>query len=84
MTYVRYTNEAIISKRNSYLDIAKSLGIILVVIGHCIQYGSGSLYFEKELYFYNILFKFIYSFHMPLFMLISGYLFGYNKIWGET
>lgn len=65
MNQVRYSNEALISKRNNYIDIAKSLGIILVVIGHCIQYGSGSLYFEKELFFDNTLFKVIYSFHMP-------------------
>ena len=40
--------------------------------GHCIQYcitGSGLDFFE------NSVFRFIYSFHMPLFMLISGYLF---------
>lgn len=67
--------------RNDYIDIVKSVAIILVVIGHCIQCGSGSLYYEKELFFDNVLFKFIYSFHMPLFMLLSGFLFGYKKNW---
>ena len=30
------------------------------------------------MYWENPLFRFIYSFHMPLFMLISGYLFTYS------
>ena len=47
---------------------------MLVVVGHCIQYGSGEAY-AAGTFFGNPVFKFIYSFHMPLFMLISGYLF---------
>lgn len=43
-------------------------------MGHCIQYSSvGNFDF-----FENIVFKVIYSFHMTLFMLISGYLFYYS------
>ena len=30
------------SSRNSYLDVVKGLGILLVVAGHAIQYGMGS------------------------------------------
>nr|WP_008558158.1 nodulation factor fucose acetyltransferase NolL [Bradyrhizobium sp. CCGE-LA001] len=44
--------------------------IILVIIGHLIQYviyGDGD-------YWYSPYFKAIYMFHMPLFMAISGYL----------
>ena len=63
------------NSRNKELDILKSIAIILVVLGHCIQYGSGNQYLEEESFLNNILFKIIYSFHMPLFMLISGYLF---------
>ena len=62
-------------KRNEFLDILKGVAIILVIIGHCIQYGSGSNYFSQEMYYSNGLFKFIYSFHMPIFMLISGYFY---------
>lgn len=65
-------------KRNPFLDYTKAFAILLVVVGHCIQYGSGQNYLKEELFFDNILFKFIYSFHMPLFMLISGYLFAYG------
>lgn len=62
-------------ERNNYIDIIKGIAIILVVIGHCIQFGSGRSYLDSEVFFNNPLFKFIYSFHMPLFMLVSGYLF---------
>lgn len=66
-------------KRNPYIDIVKAILIILVLIGHSIQYGSGSNYLSNKLFFDNIIFKFIYSFHMPLFIMISGYL-SYNSI----
>lgn len=61
------------------LDIIKGIAIILVVMGHCIQYGSGNDYYTSALFFEENIFKFIYSFHMPLFMLISGYVFGFSK-----
>ena len=64
--------------RNNVLDFAKGIAIILVIIGHCVQFGSGNEYCSNEFYLTNFLFKFIYSFHMPLFMLISGYLFLYS------
>lgn len=72
-------NSKLINNRNIVLDWAKTIAIILVVIGHSIQYGSGYNYWINSNYLNNIVFKFIYSFHMPLFMLISGYLF-YNSI----
>ncbi|CAM5191868.1 hypothetical protein UACE39S_04896 [Ureibacillus acetophenoni] len=46
-------------KRQQWLDIAKGIGIILVVFGH-----SGNTFFPP----------YIYWFHMPLFFIISGYL----------
>ena len=61
--------------RKPYIDIVKGIAILLVVIGHCIQYGSGSLFLSEHLYFGSILYRAIYSFHMSLFMLISGFLF---------
>lgn len=63
--------------RSNYLDILKGYAIILVVFGHCIQYGSGQQAMSNGVYFDNKVFQMIYSFHMPLLMLISGYLF-YN------
>lgn len=61
--------------RNNYWDIIKGLAIILVVIGHCIQYGSGQSYIDNRLFFDNPVFKIIYSFHMPLFIFVSGYFY---------
>ena len=66
------------TKRNLFLDFVKAFAIILVVVGHNIQCGSGTNYLKEELFFDNIIFKYIYSFHMPLFMLISGYFFAYG------
>lgn len=64
-----------IQNRDKTLDVAKGILIILVVLGHGIQYSFGYDFCISEQFFENILFKAIYSFHMPLFMMISGYLF---------
>ncbi len=55
------------NSRVEYLDIAKGIGILLVYIGH-------SSLDENE-----PLFQSIYSFHMPLFFMISGLLFSYKR-----
>lgn len=61
--------------RSNYINALKGLAIFLMLWGHCIQicipYGCD--------FFENTVFKFIYSFHMPLFMLISGYLFYFSS-----
>lgn len=64
--------------RNEIIDTIKGIAIILMIMGHCIQYGSGQDWMMNDSFYDNFLFKFIYSFHMPLFMLISGYLFYYS------
>lgn len=61
-------------KRNGYIDLIKGVAILLVLVGHAIQYCYGAEYFQQRTYFSNPLFKFIYTFHMPLFMAVSGYL----------
>lgn len=65
-------------QRNVYLDLVKGTAICLVVLGHCIQFGSGAKYLETGAFFENTIFRVIYSFHMPVFMMISGYLFSYS------
>lgn len=60
--------------RNHLLDTIKGVAIILVVFGHCIQLGCGAEYIEQKAYWDNTIFQIIYSFHMPLFALVSGYL----------
>lgn len=57
-----------IKNRNQFLDIAKGLAIILVILGHTFQGLSEN--FDDSLGF-----RVIYSFHMPLFIFISGMVF---------
>ena len=66
------------SIRNQYVDSLKGLCIFLVIFGHCLQYGSGAVFLSDGEYWDNLGMKFIYSFHMPLFMAISGYLFAFS------
>lgn len=50
-------------KREIGIDVLKGLGIIFVMLGHMVGIG-----------FYEDIYVYIYSFHMPLFFFISGYL----------
>ena len=65
-------------KRNTFIDFLKGVAIMLVLIGHCVQYGSGATFLESGAYWDNTVMKVIYSFHMPLFVAISGYLFWFS------
>ncbi|ROT03695.1 hypothetical protein ED388_12660 [Muribaculaceae bacterium Isolate-007 (NCI)] len=58
-----------------YIDCLKGFAIFLVVLGHVVQN-------------YNLMdswiFRIIYSFHMPLFMFMSGYCFDlFAKVTGK-
>lgn len=56
-----------------YFDALKLFAIYLVIWGHCInwyQLGHGE---------YDVIYRYIYSFHMPLFMMISGF-FSYSSM----
>lgn len=66
-----------ISSRETYLDIAKGIGIFLVVVGHCIPDASSVNGISSPIM--RIIFHVIYSFHMPLFFFISGFLFSTSK-----
>lgn len=55
------------SNRLHYIDNLRGFLIILVIVGHCIQ--NIDIDFD-----HNIIFRYIYSFHMPLFMFVSGYV----------
>lgn len=57
--------------RNTTLDASKAVAIILVLLGHSIQYCSG---LEKQEALSLGVSLFVYSFHVPLFMLVSGWL----------
>jgi len=60
-----------LKNKNPTIDIVKGLAIILVVYGHVIEHGMAP---QGKDFFLNPVFKVIYTFHMPLFVFISGYL----------
>lgn len=60
-------------KREVVPDILRGFAIFMVVLGHCIQEGSGLDFSTNAMCFQDKWYQFIYSFHMPLFMLLSGY-----------
>jgi fucose 4-O-acetylase-like acetyltransferase len=62
-------------KRLEWIDVLKGITIYLVIIGHVIQYGNGKTYLDTESFWDNYIFQFIYSFHMPLFIFLSGFCF---------
>lgn len=53
--------------RDLSYDVLKGILILLVVLGHSIQDPFGNVCWN------NVLFNFIYTFHMPLFIMVSGY-----------
>lgn len=59
-------------KKSLTVDLLKSFAIVLMIFGHCIVYGSGV---DNTLGKTRMIHHYIYSFHMPLFALVSGYLF---------
>ena len=61
-------------KESFYWDLVKGTAIFLMLWGHCIQYCG----LDTIDCFEDTVFKMIYSFHMPVFMLVSGYLFSYS------
>lgn len=59
------------TKRLKHIDATRGFAIVCVVIGHVLGKIVEAEGFNT-LSPYNILFKFIYSFHMPLFFFLSG------------
>jgi fucose 4-O-acetylase-like acetyltransferase len=55
-------------ERDLLFDAMKGFGILLVIMGHALQQSSPQ-------YADNFAFGLIYSFHMPLFFFVSGYIF---------
>ena len=58
-------------KRIEWLDLAKGIGIILVIAGHCIKLSHWSC-------------QLIFAFHMPLFFFLSGFTFSTKDSFGTT
>ena len=61
-------NTTVTKPRIDYIDSARGLAILFVLIGHLcsLKYGLG---------------QYFYSFHMPMFFIISGMLLSYNDSW---
>ena len=62
MNYLKTQN------RNYLIDNSKGLLIFLVVLGHSLEF------IRKDYEVARLLYVFIYEFHMPVFVFISGYL----------
>lgn len=54
---------AVGKQRYDFLDVAKAVGIYLVILGHMVIFNW------KE-------FRFIFAFHMPLFFVVAGFIWG--------
>ena len=69
------------SKRIEYLDAVKGFAIFLVVLGHAIQWNTPNWDYNlaftpttPAMHLYRgIIWQLIYSFHMPLFFMLSGF-----------
>lgn len=58
-------------KRIEWIDMAKAFAILTVIMGHTTPFDTVPR-------------NFIFSFHMPLFFILSGYTFRYAKDWKEA
>lgn len=56
----------IVQNRVTYIDIAKAIGIYLVILGHVVDSGTPIK-------------TFLYSFHMPLFFVLTGMTYKWPK-----
>lgn len=60
-------------ERVEWVDICKGFAIILVVLGHSIRPEM-----MQNSILCSIIYNFIYSFHMALFMVLSGIVFRFQ------
>ncbi len=56
------------SEHDTFINNCKGILILLVVLGHSLEFLREDFFISKYIY------MFIYSFHMPVFIFISGYL----------
>lgn len=69
---------AVVAQRADWIDAARGLGIVLVVLGHCLR-GLVAAGVLADGPVFQIVDRAIYAFHMPLFFLLSGLVF--EKAW---
>ena len=63
--------------RQPWVDIAKGVGIVLVVFGH-VSRGLSNAGFELPQPWFQAIDQLVYSFHVPLFFAISGWLLAHT------
>ncbi len=61
--------------RIGYIDALKGFAILCVVMGHTALSFDLSGMFPDAYGFLNTVHDVIYAFHMPLFMMVSGYMY---------
>lgn len=59
-------------KKIKEIDLMKGIGMCLVYLGHCFQFQGLNIMDKSSFFIY--VHDTIYSFHMPLFFIISGFL----------
>lgn len=62
-------------KRLAFPDVAKGIAILAVILGHSLSHYVTD--------YTNLLCNFVFSFHMPLFFIVSGYFYS-NRAGGIT
>jgi uncharacterized membrane protein YcfT len=73
ITHIFCDSKKYIMQRIQYIDRLKGLAIILVVMGHIFGFHQPD----------DGINTFIYTFHMPLFMFLSGLVISVPSIWGR-
>lgn len=64
-----------IDRRMGYIDALKGFAIICVVLGHVAVAYLGAGAYPESIKLLNNICNLIYAFHMPLLMMLSGYLY---------
>lgn len=67
-------------KRCSYIDNLYTIGTVLVLVGH--SHSSDWSTFSGTIFEKIVIF--IYTFHMPLFFFIAGFLFVNSHSWEKV
>ena len=72
-------NEKIILRE---LDYLKTIGILLVVIGHCTSIYTGGWVFTSPVNspIYGLIASYVYTFHVPMLVFVSGAIYYYCRI----
>lgn len=82
-------------KRIEWIDVTRIVAMLLVIYGHCHYYrlltdfGGIDYSVDKESYslafrVFSVSSNFVYSFHMPLFMMISGMCYNFTAMKTQT